>query len=215
MAQRLHSESLRSTAAPTSVTGASDRNARLFNWLADNWRDLQTERDWRWMRGQLDVAVTAGQQTYTGTGLGASRFRRWRKEDSQYTPVMYRSGNPNAYWVLEHWDLDSFRRHFIYRNLGQTTPIAWTFDEQNQLLVGPAPLDAYQLRIDYWKSPTELTADADEPDMPSEFHMLLVWDALIELATSDAAPEILAKAQRNHATLRDRLMLDQARLPHL
>ena len=44
LVQRLHSESLRSTAAPTSVSGATDRNARLFNRIADAWRNLQNER---------------------------------------------------------------------------------------------------------------------------------------------------------------------------
>lgn len=215
MAQRLHSETLRSTAAPSSVTGASDRHARLFNALADKWRDLQTERDWRWMRGLLDSALTVGQQTYTASDLGAERFRRWRPEDSSYWPFCYIDGSPNTLWSLDYWGLDQFRHHFIFRNLGRTTPIAWTWDEANTLMVGPAPALAYKIRIAYWKEPTELVADEDEPDMPSEFHLLLVWEALIDIAMVDAAPEILARAQRNRDALKSRLVLDQARLPHL
>ena len=213
LAQRLHAESLRSTAAPTTVTGATDRNLRLFTLIADKWRNLQTERDWRWMRAQLNSPVTIGLQTYTGAGLGAARFGRWREEDMQYEPVIYRTASPSGYWALGYWDVVSFRREYIYRSLGNTTPIAWSYDENDQLLLGPAPAEAYNLRIDYWKSPSELAADADTPDMPDRFHMVLVWEALMDIATSDAAPEILANAQRNLSMLRQALIFDQARLP--
>ena len=78
LVQRLHSETLRSTAAPTTVVGANDRNARLFNRVADAWREVQSERDWKWMRATTDATLEANKQTYTGTELGATRFARWR-----------------------------------------------------------------------------------------------------------------------------------------
>lgn len=214
LVQRLHRESGRSTAAPTTVVGANERHARLFDWVADAWRNLQTEREWRWMRNTLDVALTAGQQTYTGTGLGASRFRRWRMDDDTYNPWGYVDGSINSLWPLQYVQLDEFRSLYVYRTWGTTRPVAWTFDETNQLLVAPAPDQAYKLRIEYWKSPTELAADADTPDMPDEFHLLLMWRALEEVAKFDAAPEVLARAEKNHAALRHRLLLDQSRLPH-
>jgi hypothetical protein len=214
LVQRLHRESGRSTAAPTTVTGANERHARLFDWVADAWRNLQIEREWRWMRNTLDVALTAGQQTYTGTGLGADRFRRWRMDDDTYNPWLYVDGAINSLWPLQFVQLDEFRSVYVYRTWGDATPIAWTFDEANQLLVAPKPALAYKLRIEYWKSPSELAADTDTPDMPEEFHMLLVWRALQEVAKFDAAPEVLARAEKNHMGMMHRLLLDQARLPH-
>ena len=215
LVQRLHSESGRSTAAPTTVTGANDRHARLFNWVADAWRELQGERSWRWMRTTLDVALTVGQQTYAPADLSASRFGRWRPEDDTYSPYVYISGSPNAMWPMAQWNLDEFRARFIYRTWGNSTPIAWSFDESNQLLIGPGPALAYKLRAEYWKEPSELAADADTPDMPSRFHLMLMWRALQEVAKFDAAPEVLARAEKNHAEMKSRLLLDQARLPRL
>lgn len=167
------------------------------------------------MRATLDATLTPGQQTYLAADLGAADFRRWRPEDSTYSPGAYIDGAPNTLWDLSYWNLDAFRHQFIYKQLGRTTPMAWTWDEANRLLIGPAPALAYRLRIAYWTKYTELAADGDTPNMPEEFHMLLVWAALIDVATEDAAPEILAKAQNNHAALRSRLVMDQARLPHL
>ena len=214
LVQRLHRESGRSTAAPSSVTGANERHARLFDWVADAWRNLQIEREWRWMRTTLDVSLTVAQQTYTAAELGAARFGRWRVDDDTYSPYLYIDGSPNSIWPMQYHNLDEFRALYVYRTWGNSTPVAWTFDEDNQLLVGPQPALAYKLRQEFWLEPSELTVDADTPDMPSRFHMLLVWRALQEVAKFDAAPEVLARAEKNHAELRWRILLDQARLPH-
>lgn len=215
LTQRLHSESMRSTAAPTSVVGASDRNDRLFNAIADAWRDLQSERDWRWMRVTLDVALTVGQQSYTGTELLANRFGRWRAASCDYWPTLYISGSPNSLWDLRFEQLDAFRRQWVYRDMGNSTPVAWSVDEGNKFLVGPKPSVAYMLRKDYWMEPSELLADANEPDMPTRFHLILMWRALMGVAESDAKPELFSRAQTNYAILHDRLLADQARRPHL
>lgn len=211
MAQRLHSESLQTTAAPTSVTGASARNARLFNRLAYAWTELQNERIWRWMRVTTDVAVTIGQQTYSDSDLSLSRFGRWRTEDETYCPIMYIDGAPNTRWPLQYDHLDTFRQDWVYIDHGNSQPIAWSIDEQDRFLVGPKPAAAYKLRAEYWMSPTELADDADEPDMPAKFHMLLVWRALVDLAKTDAKPELVAMAEENHRIAHAQLLRDQGR----
>lgn len=215
LVQRLHSESLRSTAAPTALSGATDRNTRLFNRVADAWRDLQQERDWKWMRTTTDVALTVGQQTYSDSDLALTRFGRWRREDQTYSPGLYTSGSPNTLWPLYYENLDTFRQNWIYRTMGNSTPIAWTIDETERFLVGPAPAVAYMLRAEFWKDPVELAADADEPDMPSKHHMVLVWRALIDVAKADAKPELLALAETNYRSTFDKLLFDQARLPFI
>jgi hypothetical protein len=215
LVQRLHSESLRSTAAPTSVTGATDRNARLFNRVADAWRELQLERDWRWMRTTTDAALTVGLQTYSAADLSLSRFKCWRAEDSDYYPGLYISGSPNTFWPLQFEQLDRFRQEWIYITTANSTPVAWSTDESHRLLVGPAPAVAYKLRAEYWMEPSTLAADGDTPDMPARFHMLLVWRALQDVAIADAKPELLTLAQQNYATMHGQLMLDQARMPYL
>lgn len=216
LVQRVHSESLRSTTAPTAVTGGNDKAVRMVNAVADAWTELQSEQDWKWMRASIDAPLIVGQQTYTAAELGIStRFGRWRKEDETYNARLYPAGSPNALWDMQWCDLDSLRQHYVYRNMGQSTPLVWTIDETERFIVGPAPAQAYQLRADYWKEPSMLAANDDEPDMPARFHMLLVWRALKEIAKSDAAPEVLSRAEANYAQIHDKLVFDQARLPYV
>jgi len=212
--QRLHSETLRSTAAPVGVTGLSDRNTRLVNALADAWLEVQSERDWRWMRATTDAALTIDLQTYAGADLGiVSRFGRWRAEDDTYCPTLYINGAPNSLWQLTQWGLDDFRQLFIYRTQGSSTPVAFSIDEADRLLLGPAPVAAYRLRAEYWLAPMTLVDATDVPDMPERFHMLLVWRALMDIARSDAAPELLSRAEVSYGNLHDKLLFDQGRLP--
>lgn len=215
LVQRLHSESLKGSTAPTAVTGGNDRQVRYANAVADAWRELQSERDWRWMRASLDATLVVNQQTYTATALGATRFGRWRPEDPEYCVRAYAVASPDALWTVNFWQLDQFRDNWIYRDMGASNPFAWTIDENDQLLIGPRPSEAFKLRIDYWKEPSELAADTDTPDLPDRFKLLPMWRALQEIAKSDAAPEVLARADTNYALLHGRLMADQARRPTL
>lgn len=213
--QRLHSETGRSTEPPTVVTGLDIRNNRLMNRLDDAWQELQSARDWRWMRKTLDVALTIGQRTYTGAGLSAARFGRWRPEDCDYTPGVYVDGSINTMWDLSFLQLDEFKRMWVYRNDYSSQPLYWAVDENDRLLIGPKPSITYKLRIDYLMEPSTLVLADDTPDLPNKFHLLLVWKALQDEAKFDASPEILALAESNYSRMYDALLHDQGRLPTL
>lgn len=209
--QRLHRETGRSNAVPTALVGATTADQRLFDWYADAWRAIQSERsDWRWMRATLDATLTIDLQTYTGTALGATSFGRWRAQDDRYCPLVYVSGSINTAAPVKFLQLDEFRRRWVYHSGGSSWPIEWSIDEDDQLLLGPPPSVAYKLRIDYWKEPIELDADADVPDLPDRFQLMPMWGALIEAAKYDAAPDVLQRATDNYATMKEALLLDQA-----
>lgn len=221
--QRVHRESGRSTPAPTTVATTDVRQMRVVDAVKDAWREVQSERaDWKWMRQTLDVALTVDQQTYDATAdFGAIRFGRWRMATEQYWPIVYVAGSPNAQWDLTYRQLDNFRQQWIYRVMGGTLPLDWAIDEQQRLLIGPKPGLPYVLRKDYWQEPYELgalTSDPNEdvPAMPERFHNLLTWRALIDVATFDAKPEILAMANRKHTDMHGKLVIDQAlELPYV
>lgn len=84
-----------------------------------------------------------------------------------YTPIGY--ANELAY--IEYEDFD---RAFPNPNLtGATTPAAWRYFNKT-IQIYPVPNDTYNLRLKYIKEPTELTLDADVPEVPESFSELLV-----------------------------------------
>lgn len=84
-----------------------------------------------------------------------------------YTPI----GNATELAYIEYEDFD---RAFPNPNLtGSTAPAAWRYFNR-EILIYPTPDDTYNLRLKYIKEPSELTLDADVPEVPESFGELLV-----------------------------------------
>lgn len=211
LAQRVHRESGRSGAGPTAYASATKDHARLFDWVSDAWLNLQSlPREWRWMLRSHDGLILAGVSEYTGTDLGIADFGRWRVPSETYTVRAYSAAAPENVWRLKYADMDRFTSMFLDSSLAPGVPQLWAIGADNHLWLGPDPDADYRVKADYITEPQVLADDGDEPGMPSRFHMVLVWRALMELARFDAAPELLARAADNHDALMGALIHDQA-----
>lgn len=217
LAQRLWSESGRLGAGPTGVTGLQGDQLRAVNAVRDAWRTLQMEtakHRWKWMRRTVTKPLTASVITYTAAGWSLTDFGRWWPETTDYMPeVLDAAGNRMARlcWL----PYETFREtHMVYDNPG--LPDAWSTAPNGDLLVGAKPSGAdWQLRVDYLTEPTELTAASDAPNMPAKHHMLLVWMALEQLASSDENAPMKMRARDNRRTDKALLMNEQADNPSL
>lgn len=213
LAQRLHRESGRSGNGPTTAGGATKDHARLFDWLADAWRDLQSRPiDWRWMREGLDGPTALAQLAYTGADLGVSDFGRWRMVSDDYTVKAYLAAEPTQVWRLYWLEMDEFKRRFEDQDPAAGRPQFWSIGDDDQLMIGPQSDVVYRLKAEYHREPTELAADGDEPELPARHHMILVWAALIQVGIFDNAPEVLARARDKFAQMEHALIDDTARL---
>lgn len=105
--------------------------------------------------------------------------------------------NDSARWGLRWLPLDDWLARFTAPQ-SNASPQYWTIDNDGSLLLGPAPDVAATIEMQYWSAPTELAADADEPNIPASYHMLLVWGALAEAGGFDSAPEMFARGAANH-----------------
>ncbi len=212
IARRVKSESGRSGIGPASVATAAGDDLRIVNACKDVWRDLQMEaRNWKWMRATTAVpTLTISSVTQTLAALGISSFDRWATESDDYKPTVYEASNAASEWPLKWLDYEVFRSRFIVGQHEAGAPQFWSIATNGDLLVGPKPsLATYRLRADYYTAPTELTADASEPNMPSKFHMALVWAALMRIASNDAAPEHYTRAFDAYSGVYDALLASQ------
>lgn len=213
LVQRLHRESGRSGSGPTTITGATKDHARLFDWVADAWRNLQSRPiDWRWMREGLDGPTTLAQTSYTGADLGASDFGRWRQLSHDYTVKAYLAAAPTQVWRLMWLELDEFKRRFEDQAPAAGQPQFWSISDDDELMIGPQSDVVYQIKAEYHREPSELAADGDEPELPNRHHMILVWAALVQVGIFDNAPDVLSRARDNFAAMEASLIDDSARL---
>lgn len=216
MAQRLHRESGRSGNGPTTLTGATKEHQRLADWLNDAWAELQERPiDWAWMRKRLTAGtLTTGRWRYVGADLGLSDFGRWRPASPGYAPLAFLPSEPANKRRLHWMPLDRFRAGYIDADTQAGPPLDWSIDDDGALLIGPQSDQSYSLVAEYLRATTTLTNDADEPNLPAQHHMLLVWRALVEVAKFDNAADVLARASSNFGRAENTLLAQYARPLH-
>lgn len=177
LCQRLRQETGISDSGPSNVSSQTGDMKRLVDWVNESWVRLQgIAPNWSWMWVQGEVVVTAESNTFT---LNVNLIEG----------TIYCEGQP-----LELVDYKTFREY--------------TRDKEVSTLISRLPNGLYILgstsavdkTISYeaYKKPEPMVQGIDVPSMPSEYHMIIVYGALLEYAMFDEAPELSQKARLNY-----------------
>jgi hypothetical protein len=183
-------------AALTSVATTSARQAKCVDWVAHSWELIQSLQDWDFLKAEVPaVALTIGTASYSGAALGIStRFDKFRGErpgrNGIYRPwTIY----DNAIGVSDEMPLQqigypTWREMYDRSTQVNNRPVHYAFAPDGTIRFGPIPNKQYMVRGEYLKAPQILAADADVPDMPSKFHPIIVWRAIMLASEHDEAP---------------------------
>jgi hypothetical protein len=188
---------------PTTVVGQTGELRRIVDWCATAWTDIQNKAtDWRWMRRSFTVNTTSSDDQYassdctdTTDSAVISRFSHWLIDCDTPLLIYLTSAGVGTQHELTYWDWNDFKR--VYKMGTQNTgyPSIWSIDPNNNLRLGPSPNGIYTVTGDYQMSAETLALDATTPGMPSQFHMLIVYEAMKKYAGFAGAPEVFARAQ--------------------
>ncbi len=205
LAQRLAVEA-GSSANVASIVAQSGEAGRMANWIAAAWVDLQLERpDWYWMRGSFSFSTTALDGQYSSTDAGiTSRFAMWDVKSLR----CYQT-NVNDELALSWMQYEDFRSAYLIGSQSPSRPVNCSIAPSLDLLLGPRPEAVYVISGEYFKSPQDLAVDADVPELPAQYHMAIIYRALMMYARYEAAAEIYADAEANYKRLLRRLELNQ------
>lgn len=222
--QRTASECGVAGVSPSSVVSQSGDNLRIVNWCATAWDEIQGWHfNWRWMRSRFTFDTTASDDTYEYgdatdvlTAAAIDRFARWwvLDEEGYYNIFCYlTSAGVGTQSRLPFIAWSSFRQTYKLGSQNNGYPAWVTVDPQNNLVFGPVPDDTYTISGEYQRGRQVLSVDADEPDMPSQYHMLIVYMAMQKFGAFRAAPEVMNRGIYEGSRLRRQLEIDQ--LPQL
>ena len=196
----------------TTVAGATGRVAQVVGWVRDAWIDIQNERqDWLWLRERFEAPLTIAQMEYSPAELGITRFAAWipDRRDWQtmtlHDPELGRADEG----AIEMISFDEWRRRFDRGVHDANRPHTWASSPQRKLCVGNKPDKAYVIRGEYRKSAQRLLVDADTPEMPEQFHRLIIAESIRLMARSDEAFQALAAYGEEYVRLRSPLVIDQ------
>lgn len=193
LCQRLRQESGIAESGPSQVTGQVGDMKRLVDWINESWVRLQSSRpDWAFMWTTGSLAINAGTSQYS---LPATL--------EAVTPgTLYLDGSR-----LADIAYPDYRQH--YQTLQTGKPTGYSIRPDGALVLNATPDAAYTLSYEGYNKPVAFVSGTDAPNIPDRFHILIVWDALLQYALFDEAPELMQKAQLNYAQLYAELDHDQ------
>ena len=175
---------------PDTVVDQTGRVAKMIHWTDRAWRTIQTHRpSWLWMRGAFSAQTLAGQHEYQGALPRFGRFlaTQDRREDrfSLFDPDEGRGEEGPLGFVPFDDFYATFRRGSNADKQGK--PVRFTISPSGTIAFWPTPDKTYTVRGPYMRSVQKLSADADIPEMPEQFHDLIMYRALKFMAQSDEA----------------------------
>ena len=208
LCQTLRQEAGAAESGPASVTSQTGESLRFVNWVARAWLKIQTSRNaWRWMHATTTKALSESTANYAKTSFVASRFGRWDKTNW----VVYATADGlTTCTPMVEIPYDEFERKYIHRSVSDGRPVEYAIGPDDSVWIGPAPdSTGYTVRFRYFKSAQTLSNNTDEPELPADYHWIIVYEALKYYARREAAPEIMADAIRNYEMEEYRLERDQ------
>ena len=218
LVQSLHYEAKLPGSPPDAVTGQSGRAADLVRWAIEAWNDIQREKDsrWKWLRSDWTLDTVADDPSYVfgdctdvADAAAISRFLAWDLDD-EIAPFIYLVSDGEVTereLPIAHWN--EFRHLYVRGTHTAAPPAQISVDPADKLFFGPKPDGIYRVSGSYWKSIQELVADADVPEMPANYHMLIVYQALRKYAYNVVGQDVLARASTEGTPLFDALILNQ------
>ncbi len=204
--QRLRQEAGLSGVGPASVLSQTGEMKRVVDWVTAAYQDIQDlHATWRFLREDFSFSTIASVQDYTPAAVSLTDFASWVKEDIR----IYESVSDES--QLEYYPWLIFRKSFYFGSnrtvTGRSTVV--TVRPDNTLTLWQIPSSIYTVNGEYYKSAQEMSGNADVPVLPSRFHMMIVWKALMHYGAYAGADEKYAHGNNQYKSLLPLLEMDQ------
>lgn len=210
LVQRLRQECGVPGDGPDTVVNQSREMKRLVDWTAQACLELEEEEaSWEWMRRSVSFDTEAGKASYNPlTELDILDFGHWK--DYSFRIYLTSVGVGNQI-LLSQCDYDTFRDYYLFgtRQITQARPTVMTVAPDRSLVFGLVPNDIYTVSGEYYRTPTVLTDDTQTPEMPSRYHMAIVYKAMIKYGLFQSAPEQITSGTEQYNKMLNKLRREQ------
>lgn len=184
--------------ALSTLSNLSGESLRIAEWVAESWNDLQTmHTGWLFMNRKFSFTTTANKQTYTPAECGVNDLSHWFLRT--FRCYVTAQGRSSEQFLI-------YNDRLLFRDVYQfgpaltnyQRPTIFTVEEDGlNLSFGAIPdSNAYTILGEYYAKPSEMLVAADEPgDLPWEYRMILVYDAMKRYGAYESAPEVFDRGR--------------------
>jgi len=199
----------------TTVVSQTGEYRRIVDWVNDAWNDIQTaHQDWGWLRTSASWETVNAQYQYTTAqcGITAGTFGMWDR--ITFRNYVTASGNQSEI-VMGYLDYDQWRDNYLISGTRavRTRPMDFAIGSDKSIFLGPVPSGGYTITADYFTAPVALAANNDTPALPAQFHMAIVYRAMMAYGGFESASEVYQRGEAEFGKLMHRM--DADRLPEI
>ncbi len=187
---------------PSAVTGQTGKLKRIVDWVNQAWVDIQTLRpDWQFMINEFDFNTQVAKRDYTGVDAGLADLNLWDINSFfMYDTTVGADDEQDLPFLLYPYWRDRYKARMDSRD--DTRPVLFTILKNNSLRFEGRPDGIYRVRGEYKRATQFLVADGDDPtSLPTDYHMIIVWQAMKYYASYYNAPEVMDEAETGFDTL--------------
>ena len=216
LCQRLRQEAGLTGSGPTTTVGQTGISKQVVDWINSAYIDVLSQHsNWQFMQESFSFETVASQREYSVAETGLTDLEKWKVDDyGSFRVYLTSSGVANEQYMYPIlWD--DYRQMYLYgaTRTAEGLPSYFSIQPDNGINFYLVPDAAYTITGEYFKTPTELSGNTDIPIIPTQFHMIIVWRALMFYAGFDAANEKYAMGKNEYNKLLMRLEID--RLPKM
>ncbi len=191
---------------PTTVSGQTGQLWNATKWIRDANNNINVLwSDWKYLARDYSEPLTIG-NTSVPAHSGSEVVAKYDRA-SFWLDLTLSSAKQLGFveWTL-------FRISHLPGSTSFSTgkPDAISQKRDGSLVLATPPNAAYTLTCEYWKRPDLLLADGDIPEMPEEFHRLILCEAAVKYGNKEAAGEIIQGMEAEYIYLMDKLEGSQA-----
>jgi len=211
--QRLKTEAGVSGNVPISTEGQTGQLGQLVNWIDTAYQDIQLlHDDWPFMQKEFSFETISGKANYTPEEAGITNLLKWKTNTYDALRCYKSASGVSNEQIIVQYNWDNFKRIFLIGNARNQTgrPKYYTIKPNNSILFSPTPDDVYTVNGEYFQTPDVFIDDNSEPIFPSQYHLAIVWRALMFFGAYESAQERYSHGQNEFKRIlrkmeRDRL----------
>lgn len=193
LCQRVVKESGIADSGPSKVDGQIGDMARIVDWVQESWLEIQRMHQGRWrFLWTPDVATTLLIDS------SVVSYPAGHREPLAYSERLNGQG-------ITRIEFELMRTR--YRSKSRGRPSLYAIRPDGNIEFNTLADQQYLFQFDAYKSPAEFAEGISVPLMEEDYHLIIVWSALMKYALYDEAPETAARADKSYQSLLAQLNL--------
>lgn len=205
--QRTRQECSISGAGPVAVTNQTGEMGKIVAWVLTAYEDIQGKHpNWNFLRADFSFPTISSTSTYLPSAVNLAEHATWKTDGFR---AYLTSAGVGGQARLFAYDWDCFRDLRQIGTIQEGMPTEFSVRPDKSVVFWPTPNAIYTVTGEYFKHAQTMTENANEPLIPSQFQMAIVWKAVMYYAADQGAGELYQSAEKEFNRLMRRLEKDQ------